>query len=184
VSIWKWAVRIAHAANAGTPTAVLANELVAATSAIVANHGRCAILNTRDDCPGALSCTSKATLPHEEAAAKALADAGDVALGRSVVDLLIGESDAIEVEAVHHQLEKLVEGHPGKTVVLNLARVKAVSSELIGSVLMLQRQARAKAGGLRLCDLDERVLHVFKLSRVDANLDIQPDVEAALGGET
>ena len=86
---------------------------------------------------------------------------------------------SMDVEAVHRQLEDLLHETPTSTLILNLEHVTAVSSELIGSVLMLQRQAREGQGSLRLCCLDERVMHTFRLSRVDSALDLYPTLEAA-----
>lgn len=86
---------------------------------------------------------------------------------------------SMEVETIHRQLEDYLSEAPKTTLILNLEQVKAVSSELIGAVLMLQRQAREGGGRLKLCSLEERVLHVFQLSRVDATLDLYPNLEAA-----
>ena len=63
-----------------------------------------------------------------------------------------------------------------------MQQVQAVSSEWIGAVLMLQRQAREIGSRFRLCSLDERVLHTFKLSRVDTALSLYASLEDAISG--
>ncbi len=106
-----------------------------------------------------------------------LAQAGACAVATVQLEELLYSMD---VEAIHRQLEDYLSATPGTTLILDLQHVRAVSSELIGAVLMLQRQAREGRGALRLCGLDERVLHIFQLSRVDTTLDLYPDVDTAL----
>lgn len=84
------------------------------------------------------------------------------------------------VEQVERDLHEVAEAHPGRMIVLDFARVEAISSEMIGALIVLQKQIVAERGRLRLCNLQASVLQTLALSRVDRAFEILPDVESAI----
>lgn len=83
------------------------------------------------------------------------------------------------VAQVNTELMLAADSEPGKTFVVDFAGVTAVSSELIGALIVLQKRIADEHGTLRLCGLGERVQRTFQLSHVDRAFDIYTDQAAA-----
>lgn len=101
---------------------------------------------------------------------------GALVLAIAAADLL----RSAQVERVDADLTEAAEANPGSTFVVDFSNVAAVSSEMIGALIVLQKSIIAARGQLRLCSIDEPVMRTLKLSRVDTAFQIYPDAEAAL----
>lgn len=84
------------------------------------------------------------------------------------------------VAQVQRQLQELVDGEPGLKLVIVFGNVEAVSSVMLGTLIVLRRSIRHGGGRLKLCGLTERVGHTFRLARIDEVLEIYEDLEQAL----
>ena len=87
--------------------------------------------------------------------------------------------DVTLIEALHARILALVAEGP-VDVLLDFRGVEYVSSSMFG-VLVAIREAVGKAGGrLVLCGLNDRLLRLLKLARLDAMFEIADDVDCAV----
>lgn len=68
---------------------------------------------------------------------------------------------------------------PASRVILNLSRMRLVSSMFLGMLVALQKRVAAAKGTLKLCGLNSETRDVFRLSKLDWVFDIYEDEEAA-----
>jgi anti-sigma B factor antagonist len=107
-------------------------------------------------------------------------------LGGAIV-LLITVPDLLRsatVERVDADLVEAAEANPGAAFVIDFSAVTAVSSELVGSLIVLQKMIAGAHGQLRLCAIAEPIMRTLRLSRVDTAFRIFPDRDSAIGGDT
>jgi len=89
-----------------------------------------------------------------------------------------GRLDAAGVRPLETELaEHLAAGRIH--LLVDLSQVAYVSSVGLRMFLTIMRSARRKGGTLKLCNLNERVLTVFKLAGFDRVLSIMPTREEA-----
>lgn len=117
-------------------------------------------------------------MPEPIRAVQVSEDGGAVILAIMAPDLLRSAA----VERVDADLMEAAEANPGATFVVDFSSVTAVSSELIGALIVLQRAIVAAHGQLRLCGVVDAVMRTLKLSRVDTAFQIFPDRESAARG--
>jgi anti-anti-sigma factor len=75
---------------------------------------------------------------------------------------------------------RLVDSPPPRRVVLDMASVRILNSSAIGILINFQKRVRDAVGALKLCNLDPYVHDLFRLTRMDQVLDIQPTLNDAL----
>ena len=82
------------------------------------------------------------------------------------------------------QLKQAVDGHArtGQTLTIDLREVTFVDSMGLASLVRAQHRAIARGGRLQLIAPDERVLAVFRLTRLDPQEDPVEPEEPAAGG--
>jgi anti-anti-sigma factor len=67
-----------------------------------------------------------------------------------------------------------------KSIVLDFARVEAISSMIMGSLVDLMRQLRELGQKLVLVGMNQNVRYAFANTRLDQLIDILPDVQTAM----
>ncbi len=77
------------------------------------------------------------------------------------------------------QLQKLIEGGVSK-LVLDLSGVPYSDSAGLGTMVHTYGLLQARNGSLRLCGVSERLAAMLKMTRTDAFLPADADVEASL----
>ena len=83
------------------------------------------------------------------------------------------------IELLGNKLDALAAGGEAK-IVLDFKRVQYISSAMIG-VLVSGRQSAVAAGGqLLLAGLNDRLLQLLKLTRLDKMFVVHPDARSAL----
>jgi anti-sigma B factor antagonist len=65
-------------------------------------------------------------------------------------------------------------------LVLNLTRLRLVSSMFLGMLVVLQRRVQAVNGKVKLCGLHSDALDVFRASKLDTVFEICADEQSAL----
>lgn len=88
--------------------------------------------------------------------------------------------DESKIQQIHNELnDKLAEVPSGK-LLLDFQRVTFMSSAMIGKIILLNKKCKSSDVKLKLCNISQNVMEVFKLMRLNKVLDIQKDEEKAL----
>jgi anti-sigma B factor antagonist len=98
-----------------------------------------------------------------------------VAVARFTGALTLGTS----LHAADAQLQKTIKDGAGK-LVLDLAEVPYMDSAGLGTLVQAAGLARQQGGDLRLCGVSDRVAELIKMTRTDALLPMDADVDASL----
>ncbi len=88
--------------------------------------------------------------------------------------------DQLLIERIKEELLDLAEraGHP--KLIINFSGVKHISSAMLGTLMALQKKVKAAEGEIRLLGINDQLLGVFKLTRLDKVLKIYKNLDAAL----
>jgi anti-sigma B factor antagonist len=83
------------------------------------------------------------------------------------------------IEAIGRRLlDSIVVENP-LFLVVNLDRVRSLSSATLGKLIGLKKRVRADQGKFRLCGLHPDLLEVFQLTHLDRVFEIYPDERSA-----
>jgi len=88
--------------------------------------------------------------------------------------------DEARIQQIGKELMATVERATAGKLLVCFQGVTFMSSAMIGKVILLNKKCKAANVKLKLCDICDNVLEVFKLMRLNKILDIQPDVEKAI----
>ncbi|MFG0251952.1 MAG: STAS domain-containing protein [Phycisphaerales bacterium JB038] len=99
---------------------------------------------------------------------------GDVVILRPVGDVDLNCSPTLRAELIQAQ-----EAKPSKLIV-DLAEVHYMDSSGVATLVEAMKGMRQLGGALVLCSLQERVLSIFEIARLDIVFNIVADLEAAL----
>ena len=88
--------------------------------------------------------------------------------------------DEAKIQQIGAELnEKVAQAASGR-LLLNFHNVTFMSSAMIGKVILVNKKCKAANITLKLCNISDNVMEVFKLMRLNKILDIQKDEEKAL----
>jgi anti-sigma B factor antagonist len=85
--------------------------------------------------------------------------------------------DTSASEEVAKDLYALVDAHGIISMVLDLAGVRFLSSQTLGTLVALQRKARAAGGGIALAGVGPNIARMFRITRLDSLLTIQEQAD-------
>jgi anti-sigma B factor antagonist len=97
-------------------------------------------------------------------------------VGTKAVLQVSGEIDLATLPLFHDHLVRLVDGHPGVTVVVDLDGVTALDDTGLGMLLGAAGRARQLDGDLVLVCSGERLLARFALTGLDRAVLVQPTI--------
>jgi anti-anti-sigma factor len=99
--------------------------------------------------------------------------------GVAVLDVLSG---MITINTdIDRVIKTLITGAEPPRVVLNLSRLKFISSAFVAGMIAMQKRIRAAGGRLILCGMHPIVRETLHGARLDTFFDIRDDEQAALG---
>ena len=87
--------------------------------------------------------------------------------------------DEAVINEVGNELMALVEQCEGKQMLLDFSAITFMSSSMIGKIVFLSKDCKAKGVDLRLCCINANVMEVFSLMNLDKVLSIYPNYEQA-----
>jgi len=90
----------------------------------------------------------------------------------------LGDLDLAVVDQVRGTLERLVENGQHR-VVMDLSQVGYIDSSGMGVLVAAMKQARAAGGDVRLCALQDDVLAIFEITRLNKVMSIHPTRQEA-----
>ncbi len=88
--------------------------------------------------------------------------------------------DQANIESMGDELGRLVDraGHP--KLVISFSNVQSVSSAVLGVLIATHKKVKNLKGELRLASISDRIVEVFKLTRLDKMLKIYKSTDEAL----
>ena len=103
---------------------------------------------------------------------------GDVLVISFLTSTIQNETDVKEAAAA---LDHYVLCATQKNIVLDLAKVKFMTSSMIGELVKLKKKCDQVKIKLKLCGLSSEVAEVFKITRMDKLFKIYKDRKKAMG---
>ncbi len=88
--------------------------------------------------------------------------------------------DEAKIQQIGTELMQKVTDAASQKLLLNFLGVSFMSSAMIGTVILLNKKCKSAEVKLKLCDISDNVMEVFKLMRLNKILDIQKNEEKAL----
>ncbi len=88
--------------------------------------------------------------------------------------------DQLAIAGINEELKALAEKAGRAKIILNFANVTHVSSAMIGVVMTLHKQCKKGGGDLRIAALNDNIMTVFKLCKLDKMMSIFPDSDKAM----
>ena len=88
--------------------------------------------------------------------------------------------DESKIQQVHNELNEMLSSAPAGKLLLNFDNVTFMSSAMIGKIILLNKKCKSNDVKLKLCNISDNVMEVFKLMRLNKVLDIHKDEEKAV----
>ena len=89
--------------------------------------------------------------------------------------------DEAKIQQIGTELmQKVADATVSQKLLLNFLGVSFMSSAMIGKVILVNKKCKSAEVKLKLCDISDNVMEVFKLMRLNKILDIQKNEEKAL----
>jgi anti-sigma B factor antagonist len=88
--------------------------------------------------------------------------------------------DEIIVKEVAKSLFALVEDQTPVQMLLNFAKVKRLSSDMLGTILRLSKRINQNRGALKLCCIISPIYEIFVITKINQIFDIYDDQKTAL----
>lgn len=87
--------------------------------------------------------------------------------------------DQLAIAQINESLKEVVEKAGCPKIVLNFANVSHISSAMIGVVMTIHKVSKKAGGEVRLAAINDSIMTVFKLCKIDKMMKIFPDVDKA-----
>lgn len=88
--------------------------------------------------------------------------------------------DEAKIQQIGKELMEKVAQAASKKLLLNFQSVTFMSSAMIGKLILVNKKCKAEDIKLKMCNISENVMEVFKLMRLNKILDLQTSEEKAL----
>ncbi|QDU96907.1 STAS domain-containing protein [Lignipirellula cremea] len=88
--------------------------------------------------------------------------------------------DEARIQQIGKELMDMVAKASSGKLLVCFQGVTFMSSAMIGKIILLNKKCKETNVKLKLCDICDNVLEVFKLMRLNKILDIHPDVDKAI----
>jgi len=89
-------------------------------------------------------------------------------------------TDPTLINAIDRDLTELIDQRPRISLILDLGKVRSMSSQMLGKLVAAYKLVQKVKGRMCVTGLDGNVLPLFKTTRLDRIIDIQPDAEEIL----
>jgi anti-anti-sigma factor len=90
--------------------------------------------------------------------------------------MLIGDN---AIERMADEIAVIIDAETNPRIVLNFARVKFISSTMLGTLIALYNRVQARGGQFRLAALRERHRHLLALVHLDSVFEVHATPEQA-----
>jgi|TARA_B110000495_G_C22783480_1_gene458171 anti-sigma B factor antagonist len=87
--------------------------------------------------------------------------------------------DEMEIRTIGEELDQVVADAPSAHMVLDFSNVEHLSSSALGMLITLNSRLQDRSGGLCLAHVAAGIGEVFRITRLDRVLHIEPDIASA-----
>ena len=89
-----------------------------------------------------------------------------------------------DIEALEASIMPLVEQVGKINLVISFANVKFLTSAVLGLLIRVSKKIYESDGQLKLCNIEPKILEIFRITRLDKVFDIYEDRDEALSAVT
>ena len=104
-------------------------------------------------------------------------DIGSVTVARFLDRKILDEAN---IELVGRELFALVDSDGRKEIILDFSLVEYLSSAALGKLITMHKKVSTAGGKLLLCNIQQDILEVFQLTRLDQVLTLCKTLDDAL----
>jgi len=90
--------------------------------------------------------------------------------------------DEMNVQQLGRELEQLFDKEHAVKMVINFAKIKFLSSAVLGKLISLNKKVAAEKGRLAFCGINNDIMQVFKITRLDKLIPIYDEEDDAVKG--
>lgn len=87
--------------------------------------------------------------------------------------------DEMEIRTIGEELDQVVADAPSAYLVMDFSNVEHLSSSALGMLITLNSRLQDRSGGLCLAHVAAGIGEVFRITRLDRVLHIEPDIASA-----
>ncbi len=102
---------------------------------------------------------------------------GDIAVVTPSQDKILEEAD---IQSLESSMLPLIDNEGVKKMVIDFTEVKFLSSAVLGLLIRVSKKIYEKDGSLRLCCIGDKILEIFRITRLDKVLEIDESRQQAL----
>lgn len=88
--------------------------------------------------------------------------------------------DEVKITQLSDELMKVADKASGEKLLLNFSEVRFMSSAVLGKLVALNKKCKKDGTTLKLCNISNDIMQVFKLTRLNKVFDIAEDESAAI----
>ncbi len=88
--------------------------------------------------------------------------------------------DAMTIERMSASLKELIDSSENRRFIFDFSKVTYLSSSALGMLIGLQRRIAQKGGQLKLTGIQNGIMEVFRITKLDTVFDIYKDTTAAI----
>ena len=96
----------------------------------------------------------------------------------SFIDEKILEEQDIKV--LQDTIMSIIEQSEHTKLILDFGNVRFLSSAVLGLLIRISKRIYEHGGQLRLCNIDQKIFEIFKITRLTKTFDIYKDVQSAI----
>ncbi|MFH1615426.1 MAG: STAS domain-containing protein [Planctomycetota bacterium] len=88
--------------------------------------------------------------------------------------------DEVDIKSVEESIMSLLEKSKPVKLLLDFSNVKFFSSAMLGVLIRVSKHVYEEHGRLKLCNINPRIIEIFKITRLDKVFSIEDDIDKAL----
>lgn len=88
--------------------------------------------------------------------------------------------DEANIAQISQEVETIINQNTTPKILMSFANVDHLSSAALGALITIYNKIKAKDGQLRLSNINEQIIEVFRITRLDRLFQIHDDSQEAL----
>jgi anti-sigma B factor antagonist len=88
--------------------------------------------------------------------------------------------DEGNIQAIEEEIVRLIEAEDAPRLLISFANVEHLSSAALGHLISINNRIRARAGQLRLANIDPQIYEVFLITRLNKIFQIHDTTDEAM----
>jgi len=88
--------------------------------------------------------------------------------------------DQADIQALEESIIPLIEASDSINLIIDFSNVQFLTSAVLGLLIRVSKKVYESEGQLRLCAIDNKILEIFRITRLDRVFDIHEDRYEAL----